>query len=99
MSKPVRELMSHSREIYCRFFKDRVIYEIPCVFGEETALGRGIQLEILLNPRDKVYTHDRLREPLVLSTVASKENYKTNIQIKEQSLKFESHPGVNLRLE
>lgn len=92
MVQPLREIMSHSRDIYCRIFKDKIIYEIPCYSGIETALGRAIHLEVALNPRLK-YDPSVLNEPLVLKTTVGKENYKTNIRVVEAGVKLES-PGT-----
>ena len=93
MVQPLREIMSHSRDIYCRIFKDKIIYEIPCYSGIETALGRAIHLEVALNPRVK-YDPSVLNEPIVLKTFADKENYKTNIKLVEAGVKLESLPGL-----
>lgn len=84
MSKPLREICVQSRDIYCRFFKDKIIYEIPTTSGLENAFGRAIHLEVSLNQRPEKFDPVLFKEPIKLSTKSLyKENYKTNIVLEE----------------
>lgn len=84
MAKPSREIMVQSREIYCRYFKDKIIYEIPTTSGLENAFGRAIHLEVSLNQRPPKYDPVIFKEPITLLTKSLfKENYKTNIVLEE----------------
>lgn len=83
MTKPLREILSHIRDVRCTVFEDKLRYEIPCYFGQENALGRAIHLEVSLQPRKKAYDHSQLLEPITLEANLFKENYKTNIVVQE----------------
>lgn len=83
MARPLREICSHTRDIYCRVFENKIVYEIPCFFGQENALGRAIHLEVALNPRPLKYDPALLQQPLTLTAIPSKEGYKTNIKVEE----------------
>ena len=82
-----RSIASHTREVYCELFKDKVVYSIPTFFGIESALGSRIEVEVALQPRENVkkFSHADLRQPLTLVSTAQKEtqNYTTRVSVAE----------------
>lgn len=81
-----RSIASHTREVYCELFKDKVVYSIPTFFGIESALGSRIEVEVALQPREeKKYSHADLKQPLMLVSSAKKEqeNYTTRVSVAE----------------
>lgn len=82
-----RAIASHNRDVYCELFKDKVVYSIPMFFGLESRLGSRLEVEVALEPRatDKKYSHSELKEPLRLTSTASKdsESYTTRVCVVE----------------
>ena len=82
-----RAIASHSRDVYCELFKDKVVYSIPCFFGLESRLGSRLEVEVALEPRavEKKFCHLDLKEPLRLVSTARKdsETFTTRVSVVE----------------
>ena len=80
-----RPLASHSRDIYCEVFKDKIVYSIPTFFGLESILGSRIEVEIGLEPlpKEKKYCHADLKQPLKFRASAKKdsETFTTKVSV------------------
>ena len=77
--------MSHTRDIQCRLFKNRVIYTIPTHFGEETPLGRAVEVVIDLPARpEKKFELSDMKRPLLLQSSANKKDYTTTVELAEK---------------
>ena len=77
--------MSHTRDIQCRLFKNRVIYTIPTYFGEETPLGRAVEVVIDLPPKqEKKFDLGDLKKPLSFQSSATKRDYTTTVELGEK---------------
>lgn len=82
-----RAIASHSRDVYCELFKDKIVYSIPMFFGLESKLGSRLEVEVSLEPRatEKKYCHSDLKEPLRLVSSAMKdsETFTTRVMVEE----------------
>lgn len=80
-----KEIVSHTRDIYCRLFKDKIIYRIPCYFAEEHSFGSSIEVEVALLPKEplKKFVLEDMKKPLSLTCSASKDNYTTTISVEQ----------------
>lgn len=76
--------MSHTRDIQCRLFKNRVIYTIPTYFGEETPLGRAVEVVIDLPPKKEKFELSDLKKPLSFQSSATKKDYTTTVELGEK---------------
>ena len=77
--------MSHTRDIQCRLFKNRVIYTIPTYFGEETPLGRAVEVVIDLPPKqEKKFELSDMKKPLSFESSAKKYEYVTTVELAEK---------------
>ena len=82
-----RAIASHSRDVYCELFKDKVVYSIPMFFGLESRLGSRLEVEVSLQPHaiEKKFTHADLKHPLQLRSSAQKdtESFTTRVSVEE----------------
>ena len=77
------QLAAHSRDIWCRVFKDKIVYEIPTHFGCEATLGRMVTVEVALQHPEQRYSHDLLKKELFFKSDTKKIDYKTDIKVEE----------------
>ena len=82
-----RAIASHSRDVYCELFRDKVVYSIPMFFGLESKLGSRLEVEVSLQPQatQKKYCHADLKQPLQLRSSAQKnsETFTTRVMVEE----------------
>lgn len=83
----IKPIVSHSREVYCQLFKDKIVYSIPLFFGAEAVLGSRIEVEVALQPREgvKKFCHSDLTQALRLVSTAQKdrESFTTRVSVEE----------------